>query len=245
MNNEILRVVNATKRYGGLVANSDISFDVQEGEIVGIIGPNGAGKTTLFNLISGAQTPTSGSIYYDQQDITKLKASVVNRLGIGRTFQIPQTLIELTVGENILVGALCREPEMDAAWVITEEVGQFCGLGHLMDVISSSLNVAQKKRLEIARALATRPKLLLLDETMAGLTITERKESLDLIRNINKTGITILTIEHNMDVVMNVSDRVVVLDAGRVLKIGTPQEVTSDESVISAYLGSKSDASSK
>ena len=239
---EILKVVNATKRYGGLVANSDISFDVYESEIVGIIGPNGAGKTTLFNLISGAQFVTSGNIIFDGQDVTKLKANVVNRLGIGRTFQIPQTLTDLTVGENILVGALCREPDMDMARAVAAEVGEFCGLGRFMNVISASLNVGQKKRLEIARALATKPKLLLLDETMAGLTITERKESLELIRNINKTGITILTIEHNMDVVMNVSDRVVVLTTGRILKIGTPKEVAADEAVISAYLGSQSHA---
>lgn len=239
---QLLKVENATKRYGGLVANADVSFDVTSGEIVGIIGPNGAGKTTVFNLISGAQNVTSGKIIFDGQDVTKLKANAVNRLGIGRTFQIPQTLTELTVGENILVGALCRENEMEAAWQVTDEIASFCGLDRMRDLVASSLNVAQKKRLEIARALATKPKLLLLDETMAGLTATERKESLDLIRGINKEGITILTIEHNMDVVMNVSDRVVVLNAGKVLKIGTPQEVTSDESVISAYLGSASHA---
>ena len=234
---KILEVKNATKRFGGLVANEKVTFDVDEGEIVGVVGPNGAGKTTLFNSISGAHPLTEGNIIFDGKDITTMKPHDICKLGIGRTFQIPQSLVELKVFENVLIGALCKRNDMDEAMTHVDEILELCGIADIKYELAGKLNVPQKKRLEIARAMATDPKLLLLDETMAGLNATERKASVDLIRKINSTGVAILTIEHNMDVVMNVSKRVVVLVSGKLLTIGTPEEVISNPEVISAYLG--------
>ena len=238
---KILEVKNATKRFGGLVANEKVTFDVDEGEIVGVVGPNGAGKTTLFNSISGAHPLTEGNIIFDGKDITTMKPHDICKLGIGRTFQIPQSLVELKVFENVLIGALCKRNDMDEAMAHVDEILELCGIADIKYELAGKLNVPQKKRLEIARAMATDPKLLLLDETMAGLNATERKASVDLIRKINSTGVAILTIEHNMDVVMNVSKRVVVLVSGKLLTIGTPEEVISNPEVISAYLGAKED----
>lgn len=235
--NKILKVEGATKQFGGLMANENITFDVEEGEIVGVVGPNGAGKTTLFNSISGAHMLTSGKIIFNGDDITSYRAYHICKKGIGRTFQIPQSLNDMEVYENVLVGALCHTNSMVEANEIVEEALNECKLEQFRNMIAGNLNVAQKKRLEIARAYATKPKLLLLDETMAGLTVTERKEAIDLIRRLNRKGITILTIEHNMDVVMSVSNRVVVLVTGKVLKVGSPEEITKDPEVISAYLG--------
>ena len=234
---KILEVKNATKRFGGLVANEKVTCDVDEGEIVGVVGPNGAGKTTLFNSISGAHPLTEGNIIFDGKDITTMKPHDICKLGIGRTFQIPQSLVELKVFENVLIGALCKRNDMDEAMAHVDEILELCGIADIKYELAGKLNVPQKKRLEIARAMATDPKLLLLDETMAGLNATERKASVDLIRKINSTGVAILTIEHNMDVVMNVSKRVVVLVSGKLLTIGTPEEVISNPEVISAYLG--------
>lgn len=234
---KILEITNATKQFGGLKANESITFDVNEAEIVGVVGPNGAGKTTLFNSISGAHNLTSGSIIFDGTDITERKAHEICKLGIGRTFQIPQSLNEMTVWDNVLVGALNHTSKMNVAGEKVDEILELCSLNRMKDMIAGKLNVAQKKRLEIARAMATSPKLLLLDETMAGLTATERKEAVELIRKINAQGIAILTIEHNMDVVMSVSNRVVVLVSGKLLMVGNPEEVTSNAAVISAYLG--------
>jgi branched-chain amino acid transport system ATP-binding protein len=233
----ILEIKDATKQFVGLLANEGISFNVGEGEIIGIVGPNGAGKTTLFNSISGAHTLTRGQIIFDGIDITKKKAYEICKLGMGRTFQIPQSLNDMMVYENVLVGALCHTNDIKTALTHADEVLEECGLFDFKDLQAGKLNVAQKKRLEIARALATNPKILLLDETMAGLTATERKEAVELIKKLNKKGITILTIEHNMDVVMNVSNRVVVLVGGKLLMVGTPEEVTSNPEVINAYLG--------
>ncbi|NBK24633.1 MAG: ABC transporter ATP-binding protein [Spirochaetia bacterium] len=233
----ILEITDATKIYGGLIANEGITFNVNEGEIVGVVGPNGAGKTTLFNSISGAHNLTAGSIIFNGTDITNLKAHEICKLGIGRTFQIPQSLNEMTVWENVLVGALNHTSKVSAASSTVMEILEFCSLAHMKDMMAGKLNVAQKKRLEIARALATGPKLLLLDETMAGLTATERKDAVELIRKINAKGIAVLTIEHNMDVVMSVSNRVVVLVSGRLLVEGKPEEISSHPEVIRAYLG--------
>ncbi len=235
--NYILEINDATKKFGGLMANEGITFNVKPGEVVGVVGPNGAGKTTLFNSVSCVHQLTRGSIIFNGQDISKMTNNQACKLGIGRTFQIPQTITTLTVEENVLIGSLCHTNNMRIARKKAEETVKFCGLEHLAKKPASVLNVAQKKRLEIARAYATEPKLLLLDETMAGLTATERAESVELIRAINATGVSILTIEHNMDVVMKVSNRVVVLNYGKVLAIGTPEEITSNAEVIEAYLG--------
>jgi branched-chain amino acid transport system ATP-binding protein len=235
---KILEVKGATKKFSGLMANSDITFDVFEGEVLGIVGPNGAGKTTLFNSLSGVHSLTQGSIIFDGVDITQKSSHEICKLGLGRTFQIPQSIDELTVTENVLVAALCHK-NMEEANLFVKEIIDDCEIAKISNIAAKNLNVAQKKRLEIARALATMPKILLLDETMAGLTAIERAESLKLIRKINKRGITILTIEHNMDVVMNISDRVVVLTVGKVLTVGSPTEVINNPEVINAYLGGK------
>lgn len=233
----ILEVNDATKVFGGLVANDGVTFNIEEGEIMGMVGPNGAGKTTLFNSISGMHTLSRGSISFNGVEITNKKPHDICRLGIGRTFQIPQTLDDMLVYENVLAGALLRTNSVKIATEKADEVLEECGLMQYRDTHAGKLNVAQKKRLEIARAIATDPKLLLLDETMAGLTATERREAVELIRYFNRKGMTILTIEHNMDVVMSVSNRVVVLVSGKLLMVGTPDEVTTNPKVISAYLG--------
>ena len=232
----ILQIRDATKYFGGLVANSDITFDVPRHAIVGIVGPNGAGKTTLFNSLSGVHSLTSGKVIFDGTDITHAKAYEICALGMGRTFQIPQSLGEMTVWENLLVACLCKH-RMSQAREQADRVLEEMGLQDFRNAPAGTLNVVQKKRLEIARAVATDPKLLLLDETMAGLTGIERKEASQLIRQLNSKGITILMIEHVMEIVMNVSDKVVVLNSGKLLMEGTPEEVSSDEEVISAYLG--------
>lgn len=232
-----LTIEHLSKRFEQKEVLKDIHFTFEEGKIYGLLGRNGAGKTTLFNSLSGVHQLTRGSITFDGIDITKLNSHKICKLGIGRTFQIPQAIVTLTVEENVLIGALCHTNNMKEARRHADETIEVCGLTALAKKPASILNVAQKKRLEIARAYATDPKLLLLDETMAGLTATERVESVKLIEKINAQGVSILMIEHNMDVVMRVSNRVIVLDAGKVLAIGTPEEVTSNEAVINAYLG--------
>lgn len=234
----ILELHNATKTFGGLVANSNISFVVPYHSVVGIVGPNGAGKTTLFNSISCVHPLTSGTVIFEGKDITKLKAFDICKLGMGRTFQIPQALQDMTVKENVLVASLCRHKK-EKAIELAEKVLTEVGLLEFANMSAGSLNVMQQKRLEIARALATEPKLLLLDETMAGLTGIERIESVELIKQIRASGITILMIEHVMEVVMNVSDKVIVLNSGMLLAEGTPEEVCCNEEVIGAYLGGK------
>ncbi len=235
----ILEIKNASKKFVGLVANEDVSFSVNKGEIIGVVGPNGAGKTTLFNSISGAHTLTSGNIIFNGIDITRKKSYEICKLGVGRTFQIPQALSDMNVFENVLVAALNRHNDVMEAREYTAKVIGMCGLGAFIEMPAGKLNVMQKKRLEIARALATEPELLLLDETMAGLTGAERTEAINLIRRIRTSGITILMIEHVMEVVMTVSDRVIVLNSGKLLAEGTPAEVTSNQEVINAYLGGK------
>ena len=233
----LLEIKNATKAFGGLKANEDVTFDVEEGSIVGVVGPNGAGKTTIFNSISRTHDLTSGQIIFDGRDITKKKAYQACHMGMGRTFQIPQALEDMTVLENITIGALVHHNKVPSAMEMAKEVSEFCGLTELNDKLASGLNVMQKKRLEIARALAGDPKLLLLDEVMAGLNGVERDEAIELIRRINKKGVTILMIEHVMKVVMSVSDKVVVIVSGKKLMEGLPDEVTNNPEVINAYLG--------
>lgn len=234
---EILKCEKVTKKFGGLVANSDISFAIEKGTIVGIVGPNGAGKTTLFDTISRASEVTSGQIFFDGQNITKMKAFQASRLGIGRTFQIPKTMTGLTVLDNILVGALAKFKNVEESRKVAIEVSEFCGLASFNETQADTLNVMQKKRLEIARALAGRPQLLLLDETMAGLNGEDRTKAIQLIRDINGTGVSILMIEHVMEVIMSVSDKVVVIASGKKIMEGSPEEVTSHPDVIKAYLG--------
>lgn len=240
----LLEIKNATKAFGGLKANEDVTFNVEAGTVVGVVGPNGAGKTTLFNSISRTHDLTSGQIIFDGKDITKYKAYQACADGMGRTYQIPQALEDMTVLENITVGALLKHSKVFDAKEKAREVSKFCGLSEMNDKLASGLNVMQKKRLEIARALAGEPKILLLDETMAGLNGVERDEAIELIRQINKSGVTILMIEHVMKVVMSVSDKVVVIVSGKKLMEGTPDEVVNNPEVINAYLGGGHNAGS-
>ena len=232
-----LQIQKITKKFGGLAANLDVSFNVEKGEIFGLIGPNGAGKTTLFNSISGVFSPTSGRVIFDGNDITGKPANEICRRGIGRTFQIPMSLDIMTVLDNVTVGAMVHTPSTRQARSYALEVLDFVNLSDAKDMMAGSLSVIQKKRLEIARALATKPQLLMLDECMAGLHGREREKAIDLVRRINATGVTIILVEHVMQVVMGVCQRLVVLHYGENISEGTPQEITSDPNVIAAYLG--------
>lgn len=233
----MLEVSGLTKQFGGLVAVSDASLSVDKGEIVALIGPNGAGKTTLFSIISGFLKSDSGDVSFEREPIAGLKPHAICARGIVRTFQIVKPFANLTVRENIAVGAHARTSDRSLALEAATAVGEKVGMGALLDQRASSLTVAGRKRLEVARALATKPKLLLLDEVMAGLNTTEVSEIVSVVKKLPQEGVTILLIEHVMQAVMSLSDRVYVLNNGRIIAEGSPQEVTSDSHVIEAYLG--------
>jgi branched-chain amino acid transport system ATP-binding protein len=232
----MLEVEGVTKRFGGLVAVSDVSMTVPEGRITGLIGPNGAGKTTLFTLISGFQTPTAGRVRFLGDDITGRAPEALAVRGIARTFQIVQPFVGLSVVENIAVGAYLRHPHRAAAMARAVDVAAQVGLADL-DRPASALTVAGRKRLELARALATGPRLLLLDEVLAGLNPSEIRDIIPVIRAIRDAGVTILMIEHVMQAVMSLCDHVHVLANGRLIAAGTPAEVVGDTAVVEAYLG--------
>jgi branched-chain amino acid transport system ATP-binding protein len=235
----ILQVQDVTMRFGGLQALSEVSFDLPEGQILGLIGPNGAGKTTLFNVINGVYPPYQGKVIFRGEDITGLPSYEVARRGLARAHQVVRPLTDLTVRENVMVGACFgreRHSLAGAARKAEEALAQV-GLAERADQPSGNLNVAQKKRLELARALAARPFLLLLDEVLAGLNPTEIASMMETIRAIRAEGITILMIEHVMQAVMSISDRLIVLDYGELIAGGSPQEVAGNPQVIEAYLG--------
>ena len=232
-----LAVRGMTKRFGGLVAVNDATLDVAEGSITGLIGPNGAGKTTLFAVVAGFETPTSGIVMLEGEDITGRKPHHLARMGLARTFQIVQPFAGLSVRENIAVGAFLRESKRSAAQAVAEQVAEQVGLTDQLDKPAAALTGAGRKRREGARALATRPKLLLLDEVLAGLNPSEVRDIVPVVRAIRDSGVTVLMIEHVMQAVMNLCERVHVLAQGRIICSGTPAEVVAAPQVIEAYLG--------
>ena len=235
----ILEASGVTKTFGGRAAVSQVEAHVNEGEILGLIGPNGAGKTTFFNMISGAITPDSGTILFNGQKISGLKPNQICRMGIARTFQAAKNFPSMTVHENALMGSLFGKPGQlhDAALLEVDEVLKFVGLADQRDRAIQDITLASQKRLEVARALATKPKLLLLDETMAGLNPTEVDEAMDLVKRIRASGITIVMIEHVMKAIMNICDRIVVLHHGEKIAEGPPAEIATSKTVIEVYLG--------
>lgn len=241
----ILEGCGVTKYFGGLAAVFDVDFQVEQGEVVGLIGPNGAGKTTLFNLISAALSPKSGTIRFKGTDITGLKPYRICRMGVARTFQTVKVFPNMAVLQNVLVGSYFGIwPRRSSSQASTKalEILDFVGLSRVKDTPARDLTLANQKRLEVARALATHPELLLLDEIMAGLNPTEVSEAMDLIVRIRATGITVLMIEHVMKAIMSLCDRIMVLHHGQKLAEGTPQEIASSEKVIRVYLGDRAHA---
>jgi branched-chain amino acid transport system ATP-binding protein len=239
-NMNILEVEGVNKHFGGLMATSDVAFHVEQGEIVGLIGPNGAGKTTLFNLVSGALIPDSGVIRFKGKNITGLKPHQITRMGIARTFQSVKVFPKMSVFNHVLLGYSFGNPKCTPADKTLKgitEILDFVELSEMREFRSKDLILANQKRLEVARALATKPELLLLDELMAGLNHTEVMQAMELIRKIREKGVTILMVEHVMKAIMDTCDRIIVLHHGEKIAEGKPEKIATDKAVVEVYLG--------
>ncbi len=233
----ILEIRHVSKFFGGLSANSDVSFQMEEGMIMGLIGPNGAGKTTLFNCITGYYPPSKGEILFKEERMNGMTPDQVCKRGMVRTWQKVRPLAKLTVLDNVVVGALVRTNSVHEAREIAREQLHVVRLAHRSGFLAGGLPIGERKKLEVARVLATKPDLLLLDEVMGGLNPAESDEIIQLILDIKKTGLTQMVIEHDMKAIMRISDRIVVLNSGEKLAEGSPQEIVSNPQVITAYLG--------
>jgi len=233
----LLTVQNLTKKFGGLTAVHDFSLSVGEGEILGMIGPNGAGKTTAFNMISGYYSPNEGQVTFDGREITGNRPDVICKMGLARTFQVVKPFAQLSILDNVMVGAYNRTNNNKEARQRSLEILDFLGMNDMTHQLAGSLSVAGRKRLEIARVLATEPKMILFDEAMAGLRSRETDEVIELVRQISKQGVALLLVEHVMKVIMSLSDRIVVIHHGEKIAEGEPGDIVNNKAVIDAYLG--------
>ena len=241
----LLEATGVAKRFGGVNALDDVDFQVREGEIVGLVGPNGSGKSTLINVLSGRYRPSRGRIRFERRDLTRVATHEIIRLGIARTYQIPEPFSSLTVRDNVAVSLMFGRSalSLDEARESAHPYLESCGIAHLADALPAKANLHQRKFLELARALAARPRVLMLDEVMAGLTPSEVGESVAMIRRVHGSGVTLIVVEHLMRVVTELATRIVVLNRGRVLAQGAPEEVMSRDDVVRTYLGKARDAS--
>ena len=233
----LLEVTGITKRFGGLCAVNDLNLSLDKGQILGLIGPNGAGKTTAFNMISGFYKPDEGDITFEGKNITGLRPDQICKLGLTRTFQVVKPFPQLSVRDNVMVGAYNRTNDKKVARQKAEQIIEFLGMQEMEGMIASSLSVAYRKRLEVAKALATDPKIILLDEAMAGLRPIETDHMIDLVRQVSNQGVALLLVEHVMRVIMSLAERIVVIHHGEKIAEGKPQEIVHDKEVIDAYLG--------